>query len=145
MPPNPTNPIATPEQHAMERHAVELFAHPNLVATMKEVKEYWTHSVPRSQDSLSCMEWACEEVMFAALGWSLNQDPLYPRVTTITRLGHKLGDLDVPGTRWGIDNPDSVYRVIPISGEERYMIRGSVPRDWAASHHPKWHRENSKR
>ncbi|MEE8165621.1 MAG: hypothetical protein V3T64_08630 [Myxococcota bacterium] len=67
--------------------------------------------------------------MFAALGWSLNQDPLYPRVTTITRLGHKLGDLDVPGTRWGIDNPDSVYRVIPISGDEKYIIRGSVPKN----------------
>jgi hypothetical protein len=113
----------------MERHAVELFAHPKLVSTMKEVKEYWTHSVERSEDSLRCMEWAFEEVMFAALGWSLNQDPLYPRVTTITRLGHRLGDLAVPGTRWGIDNPDSVYRVIPISGEEKYVIRGSVPKN----------------
>ncbi len=127
MPPAPTNPIATQEQHAMERHAVELFAHPKLVSTMKEVKQYWTHSALRSEDSLACMEWAFEEVMFAALGWSLNQDPLYPRVTTITRLGHKLGDLDVPGSRWGIDNPDSVYRVIPISGDEKYIIRGSVP------------------
>ncbi len=26
----------------------------------------------------------------------------------------------------GIDNPDTVYRVIPISGDERYVIRGRV-------------------
>jgi hypothetical protein len=45
---------------------------------------------------------------------------------TITRLEHELGGLRVPGTRWGIDNPDSVYRVIPISGAERYVIRGKV-------------------
>ena len=32
----------------------------------------------------------------------------------------------IPGSRWGIDNPDSVYRVIPISGDERYEIRGRV-------------------
>ena len=32
----------------------------------------------------------------------------------------------MPGTRWGIDNPDSVYRVIPISGDERYIISGRV-------------------
>ena len=30
------------------------------------------------------------------------------------------------GSRWGIDNPDSIYRVIPISGDERYLIRGRV-------------------
>jgi hypothetical protein len=76
---------------------------------------------------LGCFERAFEEVMFAALVWSLNQDPLYPRVVTITRLAHRLGDLRIPGSRWGIDNPDSVYRVIPISGAERYVIRGAVP------------------
>ena len=91
---NPINPIATQAQHAMERRAVELFGHPKLVSTMKEVKEYWTQSAERSNAALGCMEWAFEEVMFAALGWSLNQDPLYPSVTTITRLGHKLGDLE---------------------------------------------------
>jgi hypothetical protein len=32
----------------------------------------------------------------------------------------------IPGSRWGIDNPDSVYRVIPISGDERYEIHGRV-------------------
>ncbi len=32
----------------------------------------------------------------------------------------------MPGSRWGIDNPDSIYRVIPISGDERYEIRGRV-------------------
>ena len=34
--------------------------------------------------------------------------------------------MQIPGSRWGIDNPDSVYRVIPISGDERYEIRGRV-------------------
>ena len=124
-----TNPIATNEQNELERHALELFAHPKLVSTMKEVKEYWINSVERSEEALACLEGAFEEVMFAALVWSLNQDPLQPTVITITRIPHKLGNLDVPGSRWGIDNPDSVYRVIPISGEEKYVIRGSVPKN----------------
>jgi hypothetical protein len=51
---------------------------------------------------------------------------LRPKVITITRLEHPLGDVRIPGTRWGIDNPDSVYRVIPISGSERYEIHGRV-------------------
>src|SRR3954452_22026858 len=66
--------------------------------------------------------------MFFAAVWSSNQDPLRPKVTTITRLEHEVDGRRVPGTRWGIDNPDSVYRVIPISGDERYEIRGRVGR-----------------
>jgi hypothetical protein len=38
--------------------------------------------------------------MFAAIVWSLNQDPLYPRAVTITRLAHRLAGRDVPGSRW---------------------------------------------
>jgi hypothetical protein len=64
--------------------------------------------------------------MFGAIVWSLNSDPERPAVVTITRLGHKLSASDVPGSRWGIDNPDSIYRVIPIDGAERYIIRGRV-------------------
>ena len=69
---------------------------------------------------------AFEEVMFSAAVWSSNQDPLRPKVTCITRLAHEVDGRRIPGTRWGIDNPDSVYRVIPISGDERYEIRGRV-------------------
>lgn len=123
----PHNPIATPEQNAHERRALELFADPKVAAAREEVRAWWLASRPRSEDALACFEWAFEEVMFAAVVWSLNQDPLHPKVITITRLEHTLDGVRVPGTRWGIDNPDSVYRVIPISGDERYVIRGRVP------------------
>ena len=121
------NPIATEDQRATELRALELAAHPALVQTKAEVRDWWLRANDPSPDMRACFEWAFEEVMFAALVWSLNQDPLYPRVVTITRLAHRLEGRDVPGSRWGLDNPDSVYRVIPISGAERYEIRGRVP------------------
>jgi hypothetical protein len=65
-------------------------------------------------------------VVYAAAIWSLNTDKERPKVITITRLPHKLEGKDIPGSRWGLDNPDTVYRVIPISGDERYVIRGKV-------------------
>ena len=72
-----TNPIATDDQHAIERRGLELFSHPRVVATMKEVKEYWISANEPSVEMLACLnEWAFEEVMFAAMIWSLNQDPL---------------------------------------------------------------------
>jgi hypothetical protein len=69
---------------------------------------------------------AFAEVMFSAAVWSSNQDKLRPKVTCITRLGHQVAGQKIPGSRWGIDNPDTVYRVIPISGDERYEIHGRV-------------------
>ncbi len=124
----PSNPIATTEQHETERRALELFGHPRLVETREEIRDYWTKSLPRSDEMLACLDPAFEEVMFSAVVWSLNQDPLRPKVVTITRLPHRLGELRIPGSRWGLDNPDSVYRVIPIDGDERYVIRGQAPR-----------------
>src|SRR5882724_11583778 len=121
------NPIATEDQRVTELRALELAAHPQLVQTRAQVREWWLRAVDPSPDMRACFEWAFEEVIFAAVVWSLNQDPLHPRVVTITRLAHRLDGRDVPGSRWGLDNPDSIYRVIPISGSERYVIRGRVP------------------
>ena len=121
------NPIATEDQLVTELRALELAAHPAIAQARAEIREWWLRANDPSPDMRACFEWAFEEVMFAALVWSLNQDPLYPRVVTITRLAHRLAGRDVPGSRWGLDNPDSIYRVIPISGAERYEIRGRVP------------------
>ena len=89
--------------------------------------------VPRCGNCHQPLPWIADagddsfaEVMFSAAVWSSNQDKLRPKVSCITRLAHPVDGHSIPGSRWGIDNPDSVYRVIPISGEERYEIRGRV-------------------
>ena len=120
------HPIATPEQHTHERQALELIQHPIVVEAYDRVRNHWLEQADPTPAMLDCFEWAFPEVMFSAAIWSSNQDPLRPRVTTITRLAHPLGDVRVPGSRWGIDNPDSIYRVIPISGNEQYRIYGRV-------------------
>ncbi len=120
------HPIATAEQHAHELAALELMRHPVVAKAYDDVRARWLDAVDPSPDMRSCFEWASREVMFSAVVWSSNQDPLRPKITCITRLGHPVDGVDVPGSRWGIDNPDSIYRVIPISGEERYVLRGRV-------------------
>jgi hypothetical protein len=120
------HPVATTEQHAHELAALELIGHPTVQAAYKSVAETWLGRAKPSDAMRQRFEAAYEEVMFSAAVWSSNQDPLRPKVTTITRLAHEVEGHRIPGTRWGIDNPDSVYRVIPISGAERYEIRGTV-------------------
>ncbi len=120
------HPIATPEQHEHACQALELIEHPIVKEAYQRVAEHWLKNADPTPAMRACFDWAFEEVMFSAAIWSSNQDPLRPKVITITRLAHLVGDLQIPGSRWGIDNPDSIYRVIPISGDEEYRIHGRV-------------------
>ena len=120
------HPIATPEQHQHERQALELIQHPTVLKAYERVRAHWLEQADPTPAMRACFDWAFREVMFSAAIWSSNQDPLRPRVITITRLAHPVGDVQVPGSRWGIDNPDSIYRVIPISGDQQYRIHGRV-------------------
>jgi len=120
------HPVATAEQHEHELAALEIWEHPVVAEAREVVRTEWLEKEQPSGASLDCFDWAFEEVMFSATIWSSNQDPRHPKVTCITRLEHEVDGRRIPGTRWGIDNPDSIYRVIPISGDERYEIRGRV-------------------
>jgi hypothetical protein len=120
------DPVATESQHEQELAALELTRHPTVRAAYRSVAETWLARAKASDAMRACFEAAFAEVMFSAAVWSSNQDKLRPKVSCITRLGHPVSGQDIPGSRWGIDNPDSVYRVIPISGDERYEIHGRV-------------------
>lgn len=118
--------VATASQHEQELAALELTEHPTVKAAYRSVAETWLGRAKASEAMRARFDAAFAEVMFSAAVWSSNQDKLRPKVSCITRLGHPVGGRAIPGSRWGIDNPDSIYRVIPISGDERYEIRGRV-------------------
>jgi hypothetical protein len=120
------DPVATESQHEQELAALELMDHPTVKAAYRSVAETWLGRAKASDAMRERFDDAFAEVMFSAAVWSSNQDKLRPKVSCITRIGHPVAGRTIPGSRWGIDNPDSVYRVIPISADERYEIRGRV-------------------
>ena len=120
------DPVATAAQHEQELAALDLIEHPVVKAAYQTVAETWLGRAKASEAMRERFDDAFAEVMFSAAVWSSNQDKLRPKVSCITRLAHPVDGRRIPGSRWGIDNPDSVYRVIPISGDERYEIRGRV-------------------
>ena len=85
----------------LELEALALTQHPIVRAAYERVRKSWLEAADPSADMRGCFEHAFEEVMFSAAVWSLNQDPLRPKVVCITRLAHCLGDLPIPGSRWG--------------------------------------------
>lgn len=120
------DPVATTAQHDQELAALELTDHPTVRAAHRSVAETWLGRANASDAMRERFDNAFTEVMFSAAIWSSNQDKMRPKVSCITRLSHPVAGRAIPGSRWGIDNPDSVYRVIPISGEQRYEIHGRV-------------------
>jgi hypothetical protein len=120
------HPVATDEQHEHELAALDLWEHPTVAEARESVRADWLAKQQPSPVMRTCFDDAFEEVMFSATVWSSNQDPRRPKVTCITRLEHEVDGRRISGTRWGIDNPDSIYRVIPVAGDERYEIRGRV-------------------
>ncbi|HEY2448720.1 MAG TPA: hypothetical protein VGI49_07860 [Mycobacterium sp.] len=122
----PLDAVATASQQAQELAALELIEHPTVKAAYRSVAETWLGRAKASPAMRERFDDAFAEVMFSAAVWSSNQDKLRPNVSCITRLAHPVEGRRIPGSRWGIDNPDSVYRVIPISGDERYEIHGRV-------------------
>ena len=64
-----THPVATDEQHAHERHALELSRHPTVRAAYERVKKDWLENgrpTPGPDMRARC-ESAFEEVMFLSL------------------------------------------------------------------------------
>lgn len=120
------HPVSTASQHEQELAALDLTEHPTVKAAYQTVAATWLGRAKASDAMRERFDDAFAEVMFSAAVWSSNQDKLRPKVSCITRLGHPVDGRHIPGSRWGIDNPDSVYRVIPISGEQRYEIHGRV-------------------
>jgi len=89
-------PIATAEQCKHERFALELYRDPSLVRVRDAVRSFWLDEVKPGDEMRACFEWAFEEVIFGAVIWALNQDPLSPAVITIARLPQPLGGLPRP-------------------------------------------------
>ena len=90
------NPIDTAQQREHELLALELFNSPELERVRAQVRDYWLDLAQPSPEMRSCFAWAFEEVMFGAVTWALNQDPLYPKVITITRLPHEINGMAIP-------------------------------------------------
>ncbi|KAL1796190.1 hypothetical protein ACET3X_004730 [Alternaria dauci] len=62
-----------------------------------------------------------EELAFSSMQKAVNDDPAHPKIYSL--LNPPRGS--VPGGRYAYDNPDALYRTIPISSMYDYEIRGN--------------------
>ncbi|WP_432720515.1 DUF1214 domain-containing protein [Jeongeupia wiesaeckerbachi] len=118
--------LATPEQQALDAKAIQIKKNNLFLLQRGQLAAAYStaHGAPISSEASASLNHAIDELVFSAIQKAVNNDPLYPKVYWLNAPPRDWFGLKVPGGRYSFDNPDNVYRTIPVNGDSRYVIRG---------------------
>jgi len=119
------NPLATSDQTEADQQALRIVQRPEVQRARANVEMRWRrvlHNDPPVE------AWASFDDMLTdyTYNYALKAvaDPNYPKVIHVYTQPHSWRGMEVPGSRWGGNNPDNVYRIIPIDGKAHYRLTG---------------------
>ncbi|KFY15352.1 hypothetical protein V492_02042 [Pseudogymnoascus sp. VKM F-4246] len=120
------NPLATLDQRDLDALAIKINEDHDFAILKSEAKATFqtAHGLPISQEANSRLDAAIDELAFSSIQKAANNDPYYPKIYWVDAGPRNWFGLDVPGGRYSYDNPDCIYRTIPISSKLRYVIKG---------------------
>lgn len=120
------NPLATWDQRNLDALAIQINNEEHFVTLKAKAKSSYqtAHGPPISQEAASRLNAAIDELAFSAIQKAVNNDTLSPKVYWVDAGPRKWFGLDVPGGRYSYDNPDCIYRTIPIDSRFDYVIKG---------------------
>lgn len=122
----PVNPLATVENAALDALAIKIYQAEKFQSKRNKAKllyKAFNGEFLNDQDEY-ILDQTVDELVFSTIQKAVNNDPYYPKVYWVDSTPRKWFGLDVPGGRYSYDNPDCIYRIIPISGEYSYEITG---------------------
>lgn len=116
-----------PDQIAMERAAVEVFSHPDVQAAIAAKRAaFETHPLAKTPAGRATIDLNLEEMAFSAVVSVVAMDVSRTLPFWTLNLPHRRGDVAVPGTRHGVDNPDNIYRVMAVDDVNTFRVEGQV-------------------
>jgi len=120
------NPLATAEQRDLDALAIRINERGDFepLRTEAALAYITARGTPPSAEALARLDQAMDELVFSAIQKVVNGDPYRPRVYWVNAQPRNWFGLTVPGSRYSYDNPDNIYRIIPIDGGLRYELRG---------------------
>jgi len=131
---NQVSPLGTPEQIARERIAMRT-ANSLPVAFMKVILRIGFLAAAKEQFALvggpdaanrEALNRAVDEYALAAAFQQQILNPMDPAVVTQVAPPHSWYGLDVGGSRLLYDNPDTIYRFMPVNKTSEYVITGRL-------------------
>ncbi|GJF11912.1 hypothetical protein NGTWS1803_20950 [Mycolicibacterium cyprinidarum] len=131
---NQVSPLGTQEQIARERIAIQT-SQSLPVAVMKVLLRWGFLAAAKEQFALvggpdeanrAALDNAVDEYALAAAFQQQILNPLDPAVVTQVAPPHSWYGLDVGGSRLLYDNPDTIYRFIPVNKTSQYVLTGRI-------------------
>jgi len=121
-----TNPVANVDQRDLEALAIRLFARADVQAACTRAATSWEMV---TSEIFSTEQWArfkaaMSDYCFKSVLVATNVDAEHPRVLRVYSPAARWLGHDVPASKWGGDNPDNAYRIIPVAIGGRYEVRG---------------------
>src|SRR5262249_46860288 len=119
--------LGTPAQIEMDAMSVRLFSSAPVQRELKALEALYEKD-PQAQTPSGriTLRAAAASMAMYAIEWAVNRDVDRPAVMWNTNAEHRWGSLTVPRSGIVQDNPDNVYRVIPIDGAASYEITGKI-------------------
>jgi hypothetical protein len=127
-----TTPTAPPgdiwwsaDQRDIDTKAVSLLGHPDVVAARAAATERFRKSTEFSvPDAPATLAYTVDDLLFSCLQIAVISDPSRPKVLWTVRRPYSADGRHFPGSHYGGDNPDRVYRMIGVNSSHRYRITG---------------------
>lgn len=119
------NPLATVDQRELEDRALRLLERPELKRARAIISVLWRNAAAYpARDQMERFEAMIDEYMFYHALRGANGDACDPKIVHLMSPPHRGFGRDLPGSRWGGDSPDFIYRLIPITHGASYEICG---------------------
>ena len=117
-------------EDSLELEAQKFLSDPAVIAAREQGERDLLSLIPNAtpETRVHFKQAAAEITYFAALN-GLNDDPHHPHITFVGRPGRTVRGTYTLAPKGIDENPDSVYRVIPMDGASTYLIRGRVAKD----------------
>jgi hypothetical protein len=119
--------FATPSQCALATRAARMFDTDPIQLALAEMFEI-AKSQPQANlpSGAKTLHQAMEEMAFAFVIRNLNADPLQLQILWDQNPPYCCDGVSIPGSRAIGNNPDNIYRRIPLDHQEHYRLRGRL-------------------
>lgn len=116
-----------PRQAELEQLALRLIGRPELQRARTIARQVFEdHPNAGTPDGRTSLLDAANQHFLGAVQLATNSDPANPEILAICLYDHPAeGDQNFPpALHGGLENPDNVYRIVPVSAEYRYELAG---------------------
>lgn len=123
----PTVPMLWSEGHKEAATlALTLLDEPDIRTARDEVVALYENA-PSGQlpDGSTRLQDAVDELLYGVLMTVVSSNPAQPHIVWNVVLPYRVGELDIPGTRYAGDTPDRMYRNIVVNPKYRYELQGN--------------------